>query len=145
MVCRCSSPAEHERRAADSAAQSHRYEQESKDTKIRKLEAEILSMTPDPTKYEILEAEPVGDWLVMKVKFPSCTKCEFEGTKILVFAHISPLTALKWREIDPHFRRPPRDAMSAPKPHQAPSPTARFPATKEGWDDALAYARSKVR
>lgn len=80
----------------------------------------------------------VGRHLVMKVKYPNCSSCAFEGTKILVFLNISELEALKWRKIDPHFRDPRRKSTT-----EAPSPAARFPGTPEGWADAVAYANSK--
>ena len=95
--------------------------------------------TPDADHYEIVEAEPVGPHLVMKVLYPNCTRCAFEGTKVLVFLKTTTLDALKWKRLDPHFRIDTRPAR------QAPSPAARFPATDEGWKDALAYAKTKVQ
>jgi hypothetical protein len=79
----------------------------------------------------------VGPHLVLKVTYPSCPDCSYEGTKVMVFLDISELQALKWRTIDPHFRE------VKPGANEAPSPSARFPATPEGWEDALAYAQGK--
>lgn len=81
----------------------------------------------------------VGPHLVMKVLYSNCALCAYEGQKVLVFLNTSTLDALKWRKIDPHFR-----PQSTGRPHtEAPSPAARFPSTKDGWVDALTYAREK--
>jgi hypothetical protein len=65
----------------------------------------------------------------------------------MVFLDIDMVAVLKWRRIDPHFDDKPRS------PKEAPSPAARFPASAQGWKDAVKYAgerkkpvtRSKVR
>jgi len=51
----------------------------------------------------VLEAEQVGAHLVMRVEYPNCSKCSYEGIKVLVFEDVGPLQALKWSSIDPHF------------------------------------------
>ncbi len=84
--------------------------------------------------------EVVGPHLVVKVLYPNCELCAYEGRKVLVFLNTSTLDALKWKKIDPHFR-PPNPGKSHT---EAPSPAARFPDTNEGWVDALTYARGKV-
>ncbi len=94
--------------------------------------------TPDSRNFEIEAAQPVGPHMVLKVKYPNCEKCAYEGTKVLVFLNCSALDVVYWKEIDPHFRAEP----VAPK--AAPSPDARFPASPEGWDDALRYASWRV-
>jgi hypothetical protein len=95
--------------------------------------------TPDAAKYEVLDAQQIGRHLVMRVKYPNCFRCEFEGVKILVFGNVTAMDALKWKRIDPHFRNPnPRSLVA-----EAPSPWARFPGTDDGWADALAYAQGK--
>ena len=99
----------------------------------------MASKTPNPAGYEIVEVERVGDHLVMKVLYPNCSKCAYEGQKVMVFLNVSEADALRWRRIDPHFRAPHQGLM----PKEAPSPDARFPASIEGWEDALAYAKSK--
>ncbi len=96
--------------------------------------------TPDPDNYEILETETVGQHLVLKVRYPNCTRCAFEGTKVMVFLNVPIKDALKWKRIDPHFRAP-----TNPGGREAPSPAARFPGTPDGWSDAMAYAASKAR
>lgn len=95
--------------------------------------------TPDSKNYSIEEATRVGAHLVLKVKYPNCRRCAYEGNKILVLLNVSELQVLKWKEIDPHFRDP-KVLVDATR---APSPSARFPASKDGWADALVYARGK--
>lgn len=94
--------------------------------------------TPDKKKFEIEDAEPVGNHIVLKVKYPNCASCEYEGNKVMVFLNATALQVMKWKEIDPHFRG------TGPKNDKAaPSPAARFPASDEGWRDAIFYAKSK--
>jgi hypothetical protein len=97
--------------------------------------------TPDASKYIIQQAERVGPHLVLKLLYPNCSRCSYEGNKVLVMLNITEAQALKWRVIDPHFRAP--DART--DECEAPSPAARFPASDEGWQDAINYARSKIR
>lgn len=96
------------------------------------------SKTPDPKNYSVLEVEEIGKALVMKVQYPNCERCSYEGTKVMVFLNTSLADAVKWKEIDPHFRDP-----SLKHKTSAPSPSARFPASPEGWCDAISYARGK--
>jgi hypothetical protein len=77
---------------------------------------------------------------VLKVKYPNCSSCAFEGTKVMVFAGATIKQAIKWRKIDPHFRDP--SALRAAD--EAPSPAARFPGNNVGWQDALAWARTRL-
>ncbi len=95
--------------------------------------------TPDKRLYSIVDATRVGKHLVMKVLYPNCRSCSYEGNKVMVFLNVGELDALKWKEIDPHFR-PTKQHSYTPG---APSPAARFPATPEGWKDALEYAGRK--
>ncbi len=139
MVCRCSSPAEHAQREVAAAYDSARYESDAAKKREAALQAQIDAMSPDPTRYEIVEVAPVGAHLVLKVRFPSCAKCAYEGTKVLVYLNTSAVDALKWRKLDPHFR----DAKATTG--EAPSPAARFPASPAGWADATVYARGKER
>jgi len=92
--------------------------------------------TPDCEQYTILDVEKVGEHLVLKVQYRSCSACSYEGTKVLVFLNCTMKQALMWKRIDPHFRAP----QKTPAPNEAPSPAARFPASDEGWGDALWYA-----
>lgn len=140
MTCRCASPAIHAQRAAEEERYSARAIETSKDKEIALLKAEIAATTADPTKYTILEAyDRANGYLVVKVQFPSCTKCAFEGTKILVYRNVLPIDAMKWKKLDPHFHGRKVDI------HSAPSPISRFPGTPEGWSDALAYVEMKAR
>lgn len=79
--------------------------------------------------------------LVLKVEYPNCRLCSFEGRKVMVFLNTSPMAAIKWKEIDPHFRAA---SKAPPSDRCAPSPAARFPATPDGWCDAVSYARGKA-
>lgn len=119
-------------RAGDPACSSTRSAQDAAYERGR------ASATPDAENYEIEEAEPVGHHLVLKVRYPNCAKCSYEGVKILVFLNTTAAQALKWKRIDPHFRE--AKAVTT----EAPGPAARFPASKEGWQDALTYARLKL-
>jgi hypothetical protein len=139
VICRCSSPAEHAQRERDAFAADARHEADEHKKTTARLKAQIDAMTPDASRYEIVEVLPVGPSLVLKVRFPSCTACAFEGTKVLVYLLTSPVDALKWRKLDPHFRIDPKGRPAS----EAPSPSARFPASPDGWADAVAYARGK--
>ena len=96
--------------------------------------------TPDAEKYSIEEIERVGPHLVLKVKYPNCRACSFEGNKVIVYLNVGELQAMKWKKIDPHFKDPKGKTAAT----EAPSPAARFPASAEGWADAISYARSKA-
>ena len=95
--------------------------------------------TPDASNYTVEDIARCGSHLVLKVKYPNCSNCAFEGIKVMVFLNVTELEALRWRKIDPHFR-----GSKAVK-GEAPSPAARFPGTTDGWSDALAYAQGKVK
>lgn len=99
------------------------------------------SPTPNATDYRIEYIERVGPHVVLKVKYPNCAACSFDGNKVMVFLNVSEVQLVRWRAIDPHFRDPKKSVVGAA---EAPPPAARFPASVEGWDDALAYARSKI-
>lgn len=103
----------------------------------RYWENKIKEITPDADKFEIIEVEEVGPILILKVKYPSCVKCAYEGTKLLVYKGVALKEVVKWRRIDPHFS----DPKQTRKPNEAPSPAARFPASPEGWKHALDFAR----
>lgn len=102
-------------------------------------ETVTTSNSPDANNYKVDDAVQVGQHLVMKVRYPNCARCAYEGVKVLVYLNTSALAALKWKKIDPHFALPPK--LQAP--WEAPSPAARFPASPEGWQDAIEYAKRK--
>lgn len=132
MTCKCRTLGEHEERLLSSFSVK-------KSAILKQLaEAEEKNKTPDNTQYEIVEIFRVGEHVVLKVLYPNCRKCSYEGNKIMVFLNVSEVQLVKWRVIDPHFR----EGTSSER--EAPSPAARFPASAEGMEDALAYARSKM-
>ena len=96
------------------------------------------SKTPDVTRFEIIDIDEIGPNLVVKVKYPNCASCAFEGTKVLVYLDRRIKDVIKWRRIDPHFEQP-KVALAT----EAPSPVARFPANAAGWADAIEYAQKK--
>ena len=105
------------------------------------------SNTPDPDKFSITRFERVGKHVVLQAKYESCAKCSYEGNKVMVFLDVTEVQLISWRKIDPHFRAQPRSGLT-PMPwpkNEAPSPAARFPATVEGWEDAVAYAQHKSK
>jgi hypothetical protein len=96
--------------------------------------------TPDASRFDIEELEEVGPHLVVKVRYPNCSSCAYEGQKVLVFFNCTCKQAAMWRKLDPHFR----DAKKhVPSPKVAPPPDARFPASVDGWKNAIAFARTK--
>ncbi len=99
-------------------------------------------LAPGSTVYEVIDAVPIGPHLVMKVQYPNCSMCAYEGIKVMVFLNVNLIDALKWKTIDPHFRAS-DDPVNLGRPRQAPSPAARFPASEDGWEDALTYAKSR--
>jgi hypothetical protein len=118
----------------------HSYEGNLKRLKIDYQKQIVDSLTPDSKNYTVEEVEQVNNCVVMRVVYPNCAKCSYEGNKVMVFEGVTLKDVIKWKEIDPHFRETP-----AGTPLVAPSPVARFPASPEGWLDALTYAGSKIR
>ena len=143
MTCRCTSPAMHESRRLAEEAQDRRYEKEAaakeKEAAAKKaaaLEKRLYEMSPDNTRFEVLDAVQDGPYLIMKVQYPNCAKCSYEGIKVMVFEDVTAFDALKWKVLDPHFR----DPNETRSEREAPPPVARFPANERGWQDALSYA-----
>lgn len=132
MTCRhepgdpdCSSSPEGQAREARKSAEYYRKEMEAR--------------TPNPLDFEVVDVEQVGEHLVAKVRYSSCTKCSFDAQKVMVFLDTQIKDVVFWKRIDPHFQEPvgERDRKTAPPPR------ARFPADEQGWADALEYARSR--
>lgn len=98
-----------------------------------------LPTTPDSSNYQIDRFERIGAHLVLRVKYPNCSNCSFEGNKVMVFLNVEEKDAIMWRKIDPHFRPGQRRHSNT----EAPSPAARFPASDQGWKDALEYTQRK--
>lgn len=99
------------------------------------------SNSPKPEEFQVQRVEVVGPHMVLQVLYPSCARCAYEGRKVLVFLNTSTLAGMRWRKMDPHFADPKKSARRGPD--EAPAPAARFPASEEGWQDALDYAASK--
>lgn len=91
------------------------------------------------SNYSIVDAKRIEDHLILKVRYPSCKNCSFEGDKVMVFLNVSEIDSMRWKKTDPHFRE------SSNIPEEAPSPAARFPPTKEGWADAENYVHGKLK
>lgn len=149
MTCRCSSPQEHTRRAMDFANEDARWATESAkknaDAEVQKARArlqELQERSPDPDRFAIDDIEQVGPHLVVKVEYPGCVRCSYDRRKVMVFLNTDIKQAIKWRRIDPHFREVTKSNLPAGQT-EAPSPAARFPASRDGWCDALSYARGK--
>lgn len=125
-------------------AEAYRQVERSHTQTVTDLEREIVALraqispTPDSKNYDVVEVEEVGRCVVMKVRYPNCAKCSYEGLKVMVFSNVTIKDAIRWKKIDPHFRKPGTAAA-----YDAPSPVARFPGSDDGWRDALAYAQEK--
>lgn len=128
--------------AGDPRCSTTRNYERERETLIRDLTQQIKAKeaeTPDSTKFQIEDFVEVGRNLVLKVSYPNCKKCSYEGIKVLVYRNMNIRTAIRWRKIDPHFRD---DEPS--NPNEAPGPAARFPASVAGWDDALNFAKGET-
>lgn len=145
MTCRhqagdpnCSShPNNVSQRAYESAAEDRKRTHAEHERQLKELRGQIPA-SPDSQNYSIEEVEQVNDHVVLKVKYPNCTRCAYEGNKVMVFLNTSLRDVIRWRRIDPHFRAPAQKSVI-----EAPSPAARFPGSPEGWQDALKYAGQK--
>ena len=115
----------------DSSCSSHRNYVPPQPTYTR-----AAPETPDSQKFQIENVAVIGDHLILEVLYPNCSKCSYEGRKLLVYLDTGTIDALKWREIDPHFKAPEKGTRD---PKKAPSPTARFPASPDGWGHARAF------
>ncbi len=148
MTCHCSSPHEHSSRAANyaytSAQSSVEQAKRDADAKVAAVQRELAkaqSMTPDATRFDVEDLVEVGPHAVLKVRFPNCAACAYEGVKVLVYLNVKALDIVRWKKLDPHFRAMPKSGWPV---KEAPSPAARFPASDQGWKDALAYANAKT-
>lgn len=138
MVCRCATKEIHEQRYMDSMNYTLKQREEYNQKKIDKLQAELSALTPDSSKWELVDFLESGSYFIAKVKFQSCEHAGYGGHKILVFKATTK-EAIMWRHIDPHFKKA---GIEVIKTH-APVPIARFPASPEGWEDAKAFVRIK--
>lgn len=90
---------------------------------------EQYTSTPDSFRFEIISFEQIGEFLILEVKYPNCTKCSYEGCKLLVYKEVKIPDLIFWKEIDPHFKDP---SVYVFRKDKAPPPIARFPASDEG-------------
>lgn len=114
--------------------QASKFEQLEREREARVQE--LYGRTPDPDRYEIEVAEEYGTSLLLAVKYPSCSKCAYEGTKIMVFDQVKMKEVLFWTKLDPHFR-----GETEVSKKEAPSPAARFPASPIGMKRAIQFAK----
>ncbi len=98
--------------------------------------AEIAAMrrvNPDPSRWELIDDVSIGEYIVMRVKYPNCTNRE--GVKVMVYkATLSQL--VRQKSLDPHFGES-KDGYIYP--------IARFEPTEAGYADALEFASGKSK
>lgn len=131
-------------KAAENAREAERSirESEQKKTKaaldrVAELERRLAAASPDASIFDLEDIRIVNNIAVIKARFPNCAMCVYEGNKVLVYENVSALDVARWRKLDPHFREPGvADAKTAPPP------VARFPASPEGWNRAVDFARA---
>ena len=85
---------------------------------------------PNPVNFFCTKTKVVGKLVVAMVTYPDCPS--FKGNKVLVY-ETSKATFKQRKKLDPHFLE------------NGFSPIARFPGTKEGFDDGVLFAVSKVK
>ena len=137
MICRCSSHEEHVKRQLAQTQRLHASAERDLKKKVVELEGMLDALTLAAENYEVMRVESLKGNLVMWVKYPGCTHTPTD--KVMVFLGKTANDALMWKAIDPHF-----DAEGqVRKMGCSPAPNARFPATEEGWNDALMYAGNK--
>ena len=91
---------------------------------------------PDPKNFEIERWKEIGNWFIVKIRYPDCTN--YEGLKILVyqFAEIEGFILQGRKQgIDPHFA----------ENKEWLSPFARFEPTEEGWEAAEIFVKRMER
>ncbi len=140
MVCRCATAEIHEQRYMDSMNYTLKQREEYNQKKIDKLQAELSALTPDSSKWELVDFLESGSYFIAKVKFQSCEHAGYGGHKVLVFKATTK-EAILWRRMDPHFKEVKSDIFNKTV---APNPIARFPASSQGWEDAKVFVRYKI-
>ncbi len=89
---------------------------------------------PNPKNFEIIYGEQIGEYLIVKIKYPDCTN--YEGIKILVYDRGTTFNDLiQQGSIDPHF--------SENKDFH--SPIARFVPTAGGMIMAKAFVNAMIK
>lgn len=113
---------------------------ETRRERLYALEAQAQN-SPDATRFEIdAHLAQLGNSALTTMWGPTASTA-YEGKKVLVYLGVGLKDVIKWRRLDPHFRAEVKQRAT----NEAPSPAARFPASTEGWADALAWAASKWR
>lgn len=148
MSCRCKTQEEHAARAVEQSNYSrqaaddlHRRQAQDREAVNAKRIRELAERSPNPDEFKIVDYAEAHKHLVLRVRYPSCVRCSYDQCKVMVFFSVTMKQALRWTRIDPHFRE--AGSASVLVTDQAPSPAARFPASAEGWADAVAYAERK--
>jgi hypothetical protein len=85
---------------------------------------------PNPLNFNIINSLEEGKYLIILIQYPDCTN--YEGRKILMYKGIDKAKLLMQGSIDPHFSNNPEKY----------SPIARFVPTIEGWEMAIALAKT---
>lgn len=119
-------------------AEKHQSEIEKLKNNVEVLRKQLDQGRIDAENAEILDSHRIGPHIVLRVQYPSCKNCSYEGVKVMVYLNASETDVLRWRVFDPHFK----DPSEVVSPREAPSPAARFPASQEGWADAIAYVEA---
>ena len=88
-----------------------------------------LDKSPDPSNWQVIKSEQLGEYLVVMLQYPNCKN--YEGKKIMVYRGITLEQLMAQKLIDPHFSDNPKYA----------SPVARFAPTDEGWKMAEVLCR----
>lgn len=91
--------------------------------------------TPDSKKFKLIDIKEINGNLVVKLLYPNCSKCSYEGNKVLVYLNKTIKDFVFWSTIDPHFR----ENKFFPQSTEAPGPDARFPASK------VSYAEKAIK
>ena len=138
------SEGEREQRHAREAAQAMHNLEESKSKEIvelKKIIQDIKNENPDPADWELIEDKQIGEYLVLKLRYPKCKN--HKGVKIMVFkATLSQL--VKQKLIDPHFGTAESTRIDGQTGNML-YPIARFPGNEEGWHDAIWFATLKTQ
>lgn len=86
--------------------QQDAYAKEAVRREREEARREALETTPDSERFTILDHREIGGRLALRVEYPNCKKCSYEGVKVMVFDKTTIADALYWKKIDPHFTDP---------------------------------------